>query len=76
MHRFALVLFLTFVVAPLLAQMPPPPPKEDMPMPPAQPEGKKKDSKTKKIIEPDKRGVKPPLPVTPPTPEPTAPDEP
>ena len=73
----AFALFLILLFAPVaLAQVPPPPPEEDLPKP-MPGEGKKvPGKKQKQIIEPERQGVKPPLPVIPPVPEPTLPDEP
>ncbi len=76
MSRFTLYMLLAFTAAPFAFAQMPPPPKDDLPAPSQNENKKNRDSKTKKIIEPERHGVKPALPVTPPTPEPTAPDEP
>jgi hypothetical protein len=79
MRALALFLVLTFVPAVVVAQVPPPPPPGDYPQP-LPPEGNKRKVFPKKglkdIDQRDRDGFKPPLPVMPPTPEPTAPDEP
>lgn len=74
MYFLALVLA---VGAPISwAQVPPAPPADDFPRP-LPPEGKKAKKKpADPLHHPERKGVKPPMPVTPPTPEPTAPDEP
>jgi hypothetical protein len=77
MLKLIVIALVTFVAAPLtFAQVPPPPPQGDFPNP-MPPEGKKNSGKkAKEVVQPERKGVKPPLPVTPPTPEPTAPDQP
>lgn len=75
MLKLLIVTLFTFSHAPWShAQMPPPPPQDDFPKP-LPPEGKKKSSKKTKLHETERSGVKPPMPVTPPTPEPTVPTE-
>lgn len=77
--RTVILFFLTLIAPNLVvAQAPPPPPPSDFPEPMA-PDGKRKPAKKKshrQVDEGDREGVKPPLPVVPPTPEPTLPDEP
>ncbi len=74
----ALVLFLGLLFVPgvVVAQVPPPTPPEDFPQP-VPPEGNKRKVVPKKnlrdIDSRDREGFKPPMPVMPPTPEPTAP---
>jgi|GEM_PF-5236213 len=77
MLKLIVIALVTFMTAPVtFAQAPPPPPPGDFPQPMPS-EGKKKSGKkAKEMITPERKGVKPPMPVTPPTPEPTAPDEP
>ena len=76
MLRLIVIALVTFFIAPLtFAQSPPQPPPGDFPQPHG-PEGKKKSSKKGELVEPERSGVKPPMPVVPPTPEPTAPDQP
>lgn len=74
MKALVFVAFITFVAAPFVSAQTPPQPQEDFPQP-QPPEGKKTGKKAKPMVEPEHQGVKPPLPVTPPTPEPTHPEE-
>lgn len=76
MNKLTLGIILTFLSAPFAQAQMPPPPKDDFPKP-APADGKKqRENKNKKLIEPENKGVKPATPVIPPTPEPSAPDEP
>jgi hypothetical protein len=77
MKKISLALLATFIAAPMAIAQMPPPPKDDFPKPGPSENKKSRENKSKKMHEQDdKHGVKPALPVVPPTPEPTAPDEP
>lgn len=77
MNKIALILLSAFVAAPLAFAQMPPPPKDDFPKPTPTENKRSRENKSKKMVEPeDRHGVKPSMPVVPPTPEPTKPDEP
>lgn len=77
MNKIALFTLFAFVAAPLAFAQMPPPPKDDFPKPAPTDNKKSRENKSKKMYEPeDRQGVKPSMPVVPPTPEPTKPDEP
>lgn len=76
MLKLVVIALATFLVAPrTFAQAPPPPPPGDFPAPHPH-DGNRPGKKPKEVAPPERKGVKPPMPIAPPTPEPTAPDEP
>lgn len=75
MRALIFLAFITFIGAPLVSfAQTPPQPADDFPQPMPN-EGKKSGKKLKPMVERENRGIKPPLPVTPPKPEPTLPSD-
>lgn len=75
MLRLVVIAIITFMVAPLtFAQAPPQPPPGDFPSPYPSEGNKKPGKKNKEMVQPERSGVKPPMPIMPPSPVPTIPD--